>query len=830
MTPAASGGGGPRALVVTNMWPTAADPAFGIFVRDQVEALETRLRLARRRDEPGPRAIDVIAIDGRRSRLAYAAGILRVRRALARADRTYAVVHAHHALAGLAAILAGARRPGRPLVVTHHGIEVLEGWQAPLCRWVSRRADLTLVTSPELAVRLSDLQARVEVVPCGIDRALFRPGDRARARAELGLPAEGALVAWVGTDRPEKRLGLARAAVERLREDGSAPAVRLVEVSGRAHTEVPTWLRAADALLLTSTAEGSPLVVREALACGVPVVSTAVGDVPKLLDGLPGCTVVAERMPAGTRTPGTRRPSPAGRPPPAGKGPADEGADVVKALAAGLRWALDFTAGGGHVTADEVLAEYDGAAIADRVWRLWRVAIDKTGERSAHGAVEGSTDAGKPWSMPSPHVTGSRRPTVPPRSTGLTGASVLIVRHAGYPADPRVRREAAALVAAGYRVEVMCAIEPGQRRRERVDGVDVIRLPVRHLRRGPLRYLFEYGAFFACAAGAIAWRSIRRPWALVQVNTLPDALVFAAIGARLRGSAVLLDLHELMPELYASKYGVSMDHPLPRVLGWLEQRAIAFADHALAVSAPCLDRYVRRGADRRRFTIVMNVADPALFGPAARATAPAPVPVPVPVPVSARIGEGEHDPGRPLVVSHGTLVARYGFDILLRAMVEVRDADLEIIGDGPERASLERLADELGIAGRVRFTGRLPLDEVPKAVARAAVGVVSNRSDPFTDLVVPTKLMEYVALGIPAVVARTPAVEAYFDPGAVRFVAPGDPRDLARALRVLIEEPDLRQAIARRADETFGADHAWAEVAARYTDVVGRLAGRLPRA
>ncbi len=384
---------------------------------------------------------------------------------------------------------------------------------------------------------------------------------------------------------------------------------------------------------------------------------------------------------------------------------------------------------------------------------------------------------------------------------------ILVIRHAGYPGDPRVRREAGALVAAGHHVEVLCAHEPGQVRRETIGGVAVTRLPVQHLRRGFVRYLFEYGAFFALAALTIAARSLRRPYDIVQVNTLPDALVFAAIVARWRGAAVLLDLHELMPELYASKFGVAMDQPLPRLLGWVEQRAIRFADHALAVSKPCLERYAARGADRKRFTIVMNVADPVLFGPDARRSV-------------------EERALRPIVVSHGTLVDRYGFDVLLRAMVEVPEADLVVIGDGPERAALDLLASELDIAERVTFTGRVALEDVPRVVASATVGVVANRSDPFTDLVVPTKLMEYVALGIPAIVARTPAVEAYFDPDAVCYVAPGDPRDLARALRVVIADPERRRRMVRRADETFGAQFAWNEVAPRYVALIERMAAK----
>jgi glycosyltransferase involved in cell wall biosynthesis len=265
----------PAVLAVTNMWPTADDPTFGVFVKEQVEAVRAL----------GVR-VDVHFVDGRRSRLAYARAVPAVRRRL-RAAR-YDLVHAHYVLAGLVAWLAGARRPGRPLVLTHYGIEVFEGWQAPLAAWLTRRADRTLVLGPAMARHLG--VGPEAVVPLGVDLGRFRPGPKAEARAALGLPAERPLVAWVAADRPEKRLWLARAAVDELRR--SLPGAELLVVGGRPHEEVPRYLQAADVLLVTSTREGGPLVVKEALACNRPVVSTDVGDVAFVVGGLPGCAVV----------------------------------------------------------------------------------------------------------------------------------------------------------------------------------------------------------------------------------------------------------------------------------------------------------------------------------------------------------------------------------------------------------------------------------------------------------------------------------------------------------------------------------------------------------
>lgn len=387
---------------------------------------------------------------------------------------------------------------------------------------------------------------------------------------------------------------------------------------------------------------------------------------------------------------------------------------------------------------------------------------------------------------------------------------VLILRQGHYPQDPRVQREALALTAAGHEVTVLCLRGTGaagarQAARDTVEGVHVRRLPLGRRRGGVVGYLLDYGGFFVTTMLATSVAQLRGRFDVVQVNTLPDALVWAAWPARLLGAGVLLDLHELMPELFASRFGVSMDHWLPRLLGRVETAAIRFADRAVAVSEPCLSRYVSRGAPRARFTIVLNSPDPRRF----------PVRPPIPPP-----------PGRRRIVSHGTLVARYGFDVLLEAFARLAlepggaDLRLEILGNGEQRPGLIRRAAELGVADQVDLPGEVPLAAVAGRLAGATLGVVANRSDPFTDLVLPTKLMEYIALGIPAVVSATPAVVGTFAPDWLRLVPPGDAALLAEALADLLMDEAGRLAMARRAQAGFLPQQGWPAMATRYVAAV----------
>lgn len=260
-----------RILVVTAMYPHPARPDHGAFVRQQVEDLR-RAGLQ----------VDVLHFEGYRSPGRYLAAMVRV------FGRTwsgrYDLVHAHFGLTGVAAI----PRWRTPLVVTLHGSDALVGSFLPaMSRLACRFASGVIAVSDDIAARFP-----AEVIPCGIDLARFRPTDRARARAELGLPAEPRFVLFpFDPARRIKRHDLAAEALARLgHREASA---RLLVVHGVPHETMPSYYAAADALLLCSDSEGSPTCVKEAIACNLPVVSTPVGDVTRVLQRVPIAEIAA---------------------------------------------------------------------------------------------------------------------------------------------------------------------------------------------------------------------------------------------------------------------------------------------------------------------------------------------------------------------------------------------------------------------------------------------------------------------------------------------------------------------------------------------------------
>lgn len=412
--------------------------------------------------------------------------------------------------------------------------------------------------------------------------------------------------------------------------------------------------------------------------------------------------------------------------------------------------------------------------------------------------------------MVDPALTATGTPT-PPSRPGRRPVAMLT--HSYYEEDPRVRREAESLVAAGRPVDVFSLRRPGDGPKGLVDGVRVNRLDVqRHQGASLPVYLWEYVGFFVRSAFALARAHVRRRYALVQVHTLPDFLAFAALPLRVSGVPVLLDLHEAMPEFFRSRFPRAANPIVHQALLLQERLSIGAATHAITVNDTLGHRLVDRGVPADKVSVVINSPSLARFDPSRH----------------PRRGFGWDGVIR--LVYAGALTPTYELDVAIDAVARIAErrptlpVRLEIYGRGDSEAALRAQVDRLGLASRVTFHGRIPLEDVPAAIAAADIGLAPTRHDQFTDASLSTKIFEYGAMGRPAVASRLPLVERTFPPGTVATYAAGDADGLATAILRLVDDAGAREAsVAKMAKRV--RELAWEREAERYVALVDRLAG-----
>jgi glycosyltransferase involved in cell wall biosynthesis len=399
----------------------------------------------------------------------------------------------------------------------------------------------------------------------------------------------------------------------------------------------------------------------------------------------------------------------------------------------------------------------------------------------------------------------------------LAPRRIAMLTHSYYEEDPRVRREAETLVEAGHDVEVFALRRPTDPARQTIGGVDVRRLGAQRHQGASLGvYLREYLSFFARAGAALLRGHARHRYDLVQVHTLPDFLVFATAPLRLTGVPVILDLHEAMPEFFGSRFRGRSRRIGRRLLAVQERLACRFATAVVTVNEALGDRLLRIGVPAAKLSIVPNAPALSRFSPAAHRTRPF-------------MADGSLR-----LVYAGALSPIYELDVVLDAVARLHAGDpeldvrLELYGRDFDEVPLRDQAAALDIADRIGFHGRIPVDEVPAAIAAGDIGLAPTRRSAFTDYSLSTKAFEYAAMARPVVASRLPMVVRTFGEDVVTY-EPGDAGDLAAAIRRIVDDPvEREERIARALERVRG--RSWEVEATRYLALVDRLTAVRDRA
>ena len=391
---------------------------------------------------------------------------------------------------------------------------------------------------------------------------------------------------------------------------------------------------------------------------------------------------------------------------------------------------------------------------------------------------------------------------------------ICFIRQSVYPYELSFRREVETLRRTGYETHVITMRdrrgEHRGRREEVIDGVYVHRLPVTRRRGSTLRYLYDYLSFFVLAALKVTALHLRHPFDAVQVNTMPDFLVFAAAIPKLLGARVTVMMQEPVPELWQTL----RDTPPPLPVRWAERAAIAWADHAFTVTQQLKEAFVQRGSHADKISVILNVPEPRFLSLATD-----------PPPPSA-------DGDSFTLICHGAIEERYGHDTMLEAVARVRPhipgLRLRILGAGSYVEQFLALRARLGLEDCVDYLGWVSLERMVQELRAADVGIVAQKSSPYSNLVHTNKMYEYIALGKPVLASRLRAVQAYFDEDALCYFTPADPQSLADGILALYRDPARRQRLAENAYRLY-QHYRWDRQKEVYLSVYRRLLERTPQ-
>lgn len=371
-----------------------------------------------------------------------------------------------------------------------------------------------------------------------------------------------------------------------------------------------------------------------------------------------------------------------------------------------------------------------------------------------------------------------------------------------YESDNRVMRYAETLARRGNNIDVIALRKDGQSFHDELRGVNVYRIQKRKKdEKGKFSYLYRILKFIIHSSVLIAWRHIKKPYQMIHVHNMPDFIVFIAFIPKLLGAKVILDIHDVTPELYVTKFNLTKNNLLFKFLLFVEKISCTFADHVIIANHLWYELIVSRSVKRVKCSVVMNYPDENVF---------------------FRRPRSRHDE-KFIMIYPGSLNLRQGVDIAIKAFAIISDklpsAEFHIYGEGGDIEVLKNLVTGFGLEKKILFKGNLPIYEVANAMANSDVGIEPKKNDLFSGYAMSTKILEFMSLGVPVIVSDTTIHKYYFNDSNVQFFKSGNEHDLARCMLLLIENDTLRHGMIIN-NSNFIQDYLWDKKKEEYLQLI----------
>jgi glycosyltransferase involved in cell wall biosynthesis len=386
-----------------------------------------------------------------------------------------------------------------------------------------------------------------------------------------------------------------------------------------------------------------------------------------------------------------------------------------------------------------------------------------------------------------------------------------MLAYAFYESDTRILQYATSLVQRGDTVDVIAL-----RRNDSIpqfevlNGVNVYRIQERTVNeKGPFQYASRIMRFLLHSMWFLRKKHAKWEYDAIHVHNVPDFLVFAALWPRLKRTPVILDIHDLLPEFYASKFKSSHSSLLFKAMAFMERCSAAFANHVIVANDIWCNKLVERSSRAEKCSVVRNRPDLDIFTKAAGN--------------HKRLGDVF------VCVYPGSLNWHQGLDIAIKAFASIEelvpDAEFHIYGEGSAKPSLIALAEELRQQQRIFFHDFLPSAEIAQVMAMADLAIEPKRTkSAFSNEALSTKIMEFMALGVPVVACRTRIHAYYYDDSIIQYYENDDEAELARQIVRLRNDPSLRHQLVENAKK-YVAENTWNARKHEYLELMDTLVG-----
>lgn len=388
-----------------------------------------------------------------------------------------------------------------------------------------------------------------------------------------------------------------------------------------------------------------------------------------------------------------------------------------------------------------------------------------------------------------------------------------MLAYAFYESDTRVLQYATALAKRGDSVDVIALRRDDDLPKfEILNGVNVYRIQARTVNeKGLFAYASKILCFMLRSTFFLRRQHLQRPYDLVHVHNVPDFLVFSAFFPKINGVPVILDIHDLLPEFYASKFKVNHGSFLFKVLAFVERCSAAFATRVIIANHLWRDRFVTRSSLKDKCSVVRNYPDLDIFVAQSRA---------------------QHRKSDKFLLTYpGSLNWHQGLDVAIRAFAGIADqlpeAEFHVYGEGPAKASLIELTNKLEMQDRVIFHDFLPSREIARVMAATDLAIEPKRAtSAFGNEALSTKILEFMALGVPVIASKTKIHAYYYDDSIVQYYENDDENELARQILRLSNDPTLGNRLVANANK-YAQENNWAVRQNEYLQLVDSITKKM---